>query len=374
MPFARWIATLGFFFFILGSLNAEEPMTWEMIRARIAPILADVPTTGLLVFDVIKGSQAAKAGIQLGDIVTHYDGQPVSHHQELMNLAKVANNEKRAEVLVIVRRGAETVEFTLSPGPMGVRLEDVAEGEKRFLPPRVGMVGQLPNIDVIRAMVADNSHHWQLVYSDADASKPIGWTHHYLTERPGDGPVLRIQQQLAVGDRMIRQDVVVAFRFDPLLSPRSLLLSVDDKMLLDFEREGDVANGHRVGVPVKVAMSRDVVSSYLAPYIAAAMNAGGTDRLDVSVLMPASLEAAPLGEFNRDPKTNEVVLTTLGREEMRIEHNPNGSLGTMRMRGGLLLKPSHSEEVATRFAESVNLFTAIEKLPTLPEIPALKAN
>lgn len=374
MPFARWIATLVLGLFFAGSVGAEEPMTWEMIRARIAPVLADVPTTGLLVFDVIKGSQAAKAGIQHGDIVTHYDGQPISNHQDLMNLAKVANNEKRTEVLVIIRRGAETLEFTLSPGPMGVRLEDVVEGEKRFLPPRVGMVGQLPNIDIVRAMVAENSHHWQLVYSDADPSKPIGWTHHYLTERPGDGPVLRIQQQLAVGDRMIRQDVVIAFRFDPLLSPRSLLLSVDDKMLLDFEREGDVANGHRVGVPIKVAMSRDVVSSYLAPYIAAAMNAGGTDRLDVSLLMPASLEAAPLGEFNRDPKTNEVVLTTLGREEMRIGHNPSGSLGMIRMRGGLLLKPSSSEVVATHFAESEKLFTAIEKLPTRPEIPALKAN
>jgi len=127
-------------------------------------------------------------------------------------------------------------------------------------------------------------------------------------------------------------------------------------------------------VPIKVALSRDVVSSYLAPYIAAAMNAGGTDRLDVSLLMPASIEAAPLGEFNRDPKTNELVLTTLGREEMRIGYYPNGSLGAMRLRGGLLLKPSGSEQVAAYFAESEKLCTAIEKLPTRNEIPALKAN
>lgn len=374
MQFARLVASLGLGILLAGSLSAEEPMTWEMIRARIAPVLANVPTTGLLVFDIVKGSQAAKSGVQLGDIITHYDGQPVSNHQELMGLAKVANNEKRAEVLLVVRRGAEALEFTLSPGPMGVRLEDVVEGEKRYLPPRVGMVGQLPNIDIIRAMVADNAHHWQLVYSEADPSKPIGWTHHYLTERPGDGPVLRIQQQLAVGDRAVRQDVLIAFRFDPLLSPRSLLLSVDDKLLLDFEREGDVVNGHRVGVPIKVAMSRDVVSSYLAPYIAAAMNAGGTDRLDVSLLMPASIEAAPLGEFNRDLKTNDVVLTTLGREEMRIEDSSNGTLGVMRMRGGLVLKPSAPQEVARHFAESEKLFTAIEKLPTRTEIPALKAN
>jgi hypothetical protein len=104
------------------------------------------------------------------------------------------------------------------------------------------------------------------------------------------------------------------------------------------------------------------------------MNAGGTDRLDVSLLMPASIEAAPLGEFNRDLKTNEVVLTTLGREEMRIEDSSNGTLGVMRMRGGLVLKPSAPQEVARHFAESEKLFTAIEKLPTRTEIPALKAN
>ena len=374
MEVTRWMATLCLGGMLASSLSAAEPKSWEAVRAQIAPVLANVPATGLLVFDVKPGSQADKAGLLPGDILTHYDGQPITSHQELMNLAKVANNDKRSDILVVARRGNENVEVTFSGGPMGIRLEDVAEGEKRTLSKRVGVVGNKPNVEVVRRLVAQNAHRWQLVYAETDPEKPMGWTHHYLTERVGDGPILRIQQQLAVGDRVVRQDIVVAFQLDSVLSPRSLQISIDDKPVLDLERDQELGTGHRVGVPVQVEMGRDLVSSYLAPYIAAGMKVGGTERLDVSVLPPASLEAAPLGEFLQDKKTGVVVLRTLGREEMRVSVDSRGEIGPVQLRGGLRLQPATQAEVSNFFAESEKLFTAIETLPTRQTVPPLKAN
>ena len=340
MPIMRWLFTFCLGCAVVTSLAADEPRSWESVQAVIAPVLENVPATGLLVFDILPGSQAAKAGLRLGDIITHYDGQPVSNHQELMNLAKVANNDKRSEILVVARRGHETIELTFSTGPMGIRLEDVVEGEKRTLSQRVGMLGNKPNVEFVRRLIAENVHQWQLVFSEAYSEKPSGWTHLYLTQRAGDGPVLRIQQQLAVGERVVRQDIVVAFQLDSLLSLRSLQLAIDDKPVLDLEHNKESGVGHRLGVPVQVPMARDLISSYLAPYIAAGMKWGGTQRMDVSVLLPASLEGAPLGEFEQDQKSGDVVLRVLGREEMRISFDERGDIGPIKLRGGLRLQPS----------------------------------
>lgn len=60
----------------------------EEVAKQIKPVLANPPIDGLLIFHVEPKSQAERAGFQVGDIVTLYDGQPVTTVQQLVQLAR----------------------------------------------------------------------------------------------------------------------------------------------------------------------------------------------------------------------------------------------------------------------------------------------
>ena len=73
----------------LGALTADHSSAQtsrDEIARDIEPVLANPYATGLLVFDVEPKSQAEKAGLRRGDILTHYDAQPVSTTTELTEL------------------------------------------------------------------------------------------------------------------------------------------------------------------------------------------------------------------------------------------------------------------------------------------------
>ena len=62
--------------------------------------------------------QAAEVGLKVGDVVTHYAGEPIPSRKAL-GAAMIAN--ARSSVIVLkARRGDESLEFELKPGPIGI--------------------------------------------------------------------------------------------------------------------------------------------------------------------------------------------------------------------------------------------------------------
>ncbi len=70
--------------------------------------------TGLLLVSVEPGSAAARAGLEVGDILTGMAGSPVTDHEELVG--RLAEHGAGAEVEVEVIRGGTRRTFTLSIG------------------------------------------------------------------------------------------------------------------------------------------------------------------------------------------------------------------------------------------------------------------
>jgi serine protease Do len=75
-------------------------------------------TNGVLVGDVIPDSPASKAGLQGGDIVVEFDGEPVAKAHELRN--RVAATSPGKETTLRIFRGGKYQELTIRIG----RLED----------------------------------------------------------------------------------------------------------------------------------------------------------------------------------------------------------------------------------------------------------
>jgi len=89
--------------------------------------LASPQATGLLVTDVAPETQAAKLGIEPGDVIVTYDGHPTPSIPALQAAMKAVTTEA-LQVLVIRVDGAEKT-FTLEPGRIGVVLSPVVKGK-----------------------------------------------------------------------------------------------------------------------------------------------------------------------------------------------------------------------------------------------------
>jgi hypothetical protein len=350
----------------------------EAIRALERP-----SATGLYVFEILGGSHAAAAGLRIGDILTHYDGQPVATHADLSRLARIANDDKREEILLIVRRGDRELEFTVPRGPMGVRLEDVASGEERVLPspdaapPPVSLARR----EAFDRMVRSREVRWKLVYPDTSAVAPRGWRREFVAAASPEGCVLRIQQLLEQDGASLRQDVVLGFEPSGYYTPSSLRFTVNDKLILEVRREGEEFVGTRAGVPVRASRPPDAVSTYLAPYLAASLWEEGRAGAACSYLPAGSLEAAPWSEIRIDRSGSAsrnggagFVLRKLGRWELSGEILPGGEIGEVRYAGGVRVAPATREEVLARHPDAESVFPPIERLPAGPAGEAPGAN
>lgn len=355
----------------------------EAIRALERP-----PATGLFVFEILGGSHAAAAGLRIGDILTHYDGQPVATHADLSRLARIANDDKREAILLIVRRGGREFETTVPRGPMGVRLEDVVAGEERVFP-QLDEIPPPPGSDARREaldrVVRSGGVRWKLVHSDASAGAPCGWRREYVAALSGNAYALRIQQFFAQEGAGVRQDVVLGFEPSGFLTPASLWFTVNDKLILEVRREGEAFVGTRVGVPVRAVCPPDAVSTYLAPYVAAQLWENGRASAACSYLPAGSLEAAPWSEIRIEQRGAPdrsagarggaaFVFRKLGRIECSGEILPEGEIGEIRYAGGVRVVPASREEVLARFPDAESLFPSIERLPGPPAGEAPQAN
>ncbi|MEK7542476.1 MAG: M50 family metallopeptidase [Patescibacteria group bacterium] len=87
----------------------------------------NVANAHIRVIGVADGSPAAKAGLQLGDAITHFAGQAVSKVQELQDLSKIYAGQ---EIVLQIQRDQEVKEVSLTPrevppageGPIGIGL------------------------------------------------------------------------------------------------------------------------------------------------------------------------------------------------------------------------------------------------------------
>jgi hypothetical protein len=87
----------------------------------------NVSVAGIRITFVDANSQGALAGIKIGDILTHYNGERVKTLGEV-NTAKGKVGEGQS-VKVVVRRGADDLTLTLGPGMIGINGVSVAPKE-----------------------------------------------------------------------------------------------------------------------------------------------------------------------------------------------------------------------------------------------------
>lgn len=353
----------------IGASRVEADDPWSEMRTHVAPILANVPATGLLVFEVVAESQAAANDIRVGDILTHYDGQPVESHFDLSELARAVHRDSRSEILIILHRAGEEIEKTLGPGPMGLRLEDVVAGEQRTLP-EPQPPARLSHAR-LRGRIAKGSHLWWLVKREGQV---VGWQHHYFCVGHGGQPTLRIQDFVQFGEHGRRGDRVIAFSLDDLLSPLKLRTWYDDRPSLDATWQGDSIAGTRLSIPVRMSAAPRTTLAELAPYLAEGMMAESVTRSTGSFLS-LGLSAAPLSEIAQSrTQPGTVVVRTLGREQMRIQLAPDDSVKHVIIRGGYELVTSTYEAVSQTFGKSLAEFTSIEEMPAAPPTAAPQAN
>lgn len=94
-------------------LVAGEPVEFAMLGVRTAPS----PTgagDGALVAEVVPGSAAEQAGLEQGDRVTEFDGEPVRDQLDLV--ARVRANQPGDEVGLVVERDGDETDITVTLG------------------------------------------------------------------------------------------------------------------------------------------------------------------------------------------------------------------------------------------------------------------
>lgn len=104
----------------------------ETIPANIATHLKLGTSGGIIVCDIAPRSPAARAGIQVGDVVTHVSGSPATNHFEFFRLIDESSEEEPIELTLL--RNAESIVIKLVPSqlyPQVVRSEtsDLHHGE-----------------------------------------------------------------------------------------------------------------------------------------------------------------------------------------------------------------------------------------------------
>jgi serine protease Do len=92
---------------IVSLVNGENRYTIQMQEPNAARITSVYPD-----------SQAAKAGIQIGDLIVEYNGQAVNSWREFGRLARDARSV--AELTIVVSRNGAQLTFTLKGGTVGI--------------------------------------------------------------------------------------------------------------------------------------------------------------------------------------------------------------------------------------------------------------
>jgi regulator of sigma E protease len=132
-----------------------------VLYAAIYTIGEPVPVGPVAITDVALGSPAAAAGLQAGDVVLRLDDHEVLNTMDLVNYT---NARQGQPVEMTVRRGEETLTFTLTPrvtfpagqGPLGVGIRMTEITETRRIPHpawEAVRLGVQHTLDVLQFMI-----------------------------------------------------------------------------------------------------------------------------------------------------------------------------------------------------------------------------
>jgi hypothetical protein len=350
----------------------------EDLERRLAPVLADPPATGLLIFDVAPKSQADRADFEVGDVITHYDGQPVVSLAELSRIAREAAKSDRSRLLVLARRGEQELEAEFDAAPLGVRLIPIKQGQPRVLW-RPATNYQPDGAGIERRL--GHPHEWQLVFH---GDHVIGWAHSYLT-RDDSQLVLRTQTQVKEGELDSKRDATIVFDADKYLSIRWLQISGDGASQMRLTRRSDELVGDRAGVPVSAPAPDDVVSSFLAGLVATTLPFKPGSCLRSSYLGPGSISSAPFADLycvGQETVTIDDRKVSAVRYEQTVFGEPTANFWVDRNRDLLQIEyvaqlraiRCRQEDVARHFPSYANVFPPIERLPPRQPVPPAQAN
>jgi hypothetical protein len=344
------------------------------IRDQNAPILEQMlrepPHDGLLVFEVLPGLQASKAGVQVGDILTDYDGKRIRTVSQLQRVATLAAKENRKALPAVFMRGTKEIQADFDAAPMGLRFTAVAKGDRRIL--WRSSTSYTPDFRPVSNAI-QAGHHWQIIQF---AGKNIGWSHTYF-QHLSDRSVMRVQSQSASEQLKEKRDLVLTF--DPTsrnLAIKSYRLLANDKLALDMHVLGGAFSGTRFGIRDSAAMPVDCVCADLAGFVASCMPREKGACLRCSYLEAGSVVAAPyadlycLGADQTDVGSAKVSAfrydqTVFGRSVAHYWVNINGEVVKTRFGNGFTAIRSSAQEVRNTFPESTQAFPAIEQLPNL---------
>lgn len=347
------------------------------VEKAIAPVLASPPATGLLIFEVTDDSQAARAGFMPGDILTHYDGQPVESLPDLSRIARTVFQEKR-KLLVLARRGEKELEAEFDPAPLGVRLIPVREKETRLLwRPET----PVPFSPELTAQVLQSGESWELLLH---GDTPIGWAHSYLTPHKGK-TLLRIQSSIENEQISQQRDVILTFRNEAYLPVDSVRLMSQNRLIFDFFREEGKLAGERVGIPDAAPIPEDAVSAYLSGYLAAMMPRQEGACLHCSYLADSSLHAAPFSDLyclgaqeltigEQTISTFKYEQTVFGERTAVYWVDDKNQVVQVQFGNGITSRRSSFVEVKKTYPSAGEGFPPIESLPVLAPNTGLQAN
>ncbi len=99
---------------------------------------------GAEIVTVLDGSVAEKIGLQEGDIITEFDGQPISDPEDLKEALKAIKGEKTVEIVVNRKGNTLTFEADLKPGEPGEIHIDIDKDELSALWPFLWWRSQRP--------------------------------------------------------------------------------------------------------------------------------------------------------------------------------------------------------------------------------------
>jgi len=121
--------------------GGELPKAWLGVRTQVltpelAAALGTPQLKGFRVTQVLPGTAAAKAGLQVGDVITSLDGEPL----EPVRLQEAEDLRRAFEELtvgstakIVVRRGSENKELTVTLEPRPRQADEVARAKQETL-------------------------------------------------------------------------------------------------------------------------------------------------------------------------------------------------------------------------------------------------
>jgi PDZ domain len=358
-------AVLGFVSTAIGFDDRREQ------TARIIePLLRDPPRSGLLIFEVLPKLQADRAGFRVGDIVTEFDGREVRTTSQLQKLATMAAKEGRGGLDVCAFRNGQALDAKFDAAPMGIRLVAVNKGEHRILWRPASEFK--PDLTAVHRAVGEK-HHWELLQYGGNN---LGWAHTYYAV-VNDLIVMRVQSQMISDQLKEKRDSVVAFStYSPTLTPKSIRLSIDGKLMMDLHEMGGVLRGTRGGIRDSAPLPADTVSADLGGLVCSMMPRQKGACMRCSYLESGSLVAAPYADLfclGQD----EVKLPTggvncvrydqavFGRSVVHYWVDSKGSVVQTRFGNGFVAIRSTSDQVGIAFPNAMTEFPPIEQLPDL---------